>query len=106
MAGVGNGATGGLAGYRFAWQAQGIALGVAKSWQAQGIRGLVDVSLEPTFLGTQWQAVRMRVACAALCRGTQWQAVGIGVGRVACGAVSLGIAGQGVVWVAPCHYDC
>ena len=42
------------------------ALGVAKSWQAQGIRGLVDVSLEWTSLGTQWQAV------------------GIGVGRVAC----------------------
>ena len=85
------------------------AIGVAKPWQAQGIRGLVDVSLERTFLGTQW-----RVTCAALCRGTQWQAVGIGVGRVACGAVSwgfltrpwsgwrrvFGIADQAVVWVA------
>ena len=81
------------------------SLGVAKSWQAQGIRGLVEVSFERTFLGTQWQAVGMGVGRAALCRGTQWQALGIGVGRVACGAVSLGIAGQGVVWVAPCHWD-
>ena len=96
------------------------AFGVVKSWHAQEIRGLVDVSLERTFLGTQWHAVGMRVACAALWRGTQWQAVAIGVGRVACGAVSLGllgrascgwrcvigIAGQGVLWVAPCHWDC
>ena len=72
VAGVGNGASGGLAGHRFAWQAQRIVrglnfvalcdksrgrahvrvLGVAKSWQAQGIRGFVDVSLEQTFLGT------------------------------------------------------
>ena len=95
------------------------ALGVAKSWQAQGIRGLVDVSLERTFLGTQWQAVGIGVACAALCRGTQWQAVGIGVGRVACDAVSwgllgrassgwrcvIGIGGQGVLSVALCHWD-
>ena len=56
-----------------------------------------------------------RVGRAALCRETQWQAVTMGVGRRACGAVPwglllgvsrgccIGIADQGVVWVALCH---
>ena len=72
-------------------------LDVAKSWQAQGIRGFVDVSLEPTFLGTQRQAAfgasHVR-RCAVERNGRLWGWAS-GVSRV----------WRVRVWVAPCHQN-
>ena len=94
----------------------GCKLGADVSWNAAA--GCVGrVARAALCRGTQWQAVGIgvgrvaRVACVALCHGDCWWAcrVGAAVPWGPQGSASsrwrrvLGIADQGVVWVAPCH---
>ena len=97
----------------------GCELGAPVSWNA--LAGCVGrVAHAALCRGTQWQAVTMgvgrvaHVACVALCHGDCWAARPLG-GAVSWGLLTRASSGwrriirigeQGLVWVAPCHWDC